>query len=250
MYHRLTTLPSHGTRGRYVASKCRCPACRRANTAYETKRNRLAKAAAAALAAEPPTPIAKPWTPPGGTRRTRFYRRACPGANRNGSMFNARGWGFACPWRSHLRKDSQRVCERCARLLVWNGLVDAAPARKHLLALRAAGVGRRSVQDACDVTDTVLFQVVTGRKKRIRAETLRRILGVTPEARAPGALVKARPTWRLVRELLREGFTQTELARRLGSKAKVPALQIRRKWITVETAAKVERLYRIVMAGA
>lgn len=127
----------------------------------------------------------------------------------------------------------------------WNGLVPAGPARRHLFALSRAGVGRRSVQLACDVTDTVLAEVKSGRKGQIRAETERRILAVTVDAKGGAALVPAGRTWRRINQLLEEGFTKAEIARRLGRKT--PALQIRKRHITLRTAVNVERLFETVM---
>ncbi len=74
----------------------------------------------------------------------------------------------------------------------------------------------------------------------MRAQSVARVLAVGAEARAPGALVPAGPTLRRIEWLLKEGFTQTALARMLGSKAKQPTLQIGRDRVEAGTAAKVE----------
>jgi hypothetical protein len=55
----------------------------------------------------------------------------------------------------------------------WNGIVDAAPARRHILALSRRGVGRRMVAAASDVGLSVIADIRTGRKMRIRARTER-----------------------------------------------------------------------------
>jgi hypothetical protein len=123
-------------------------------------------------------------------------------------------------------------------------------ARRHLRTLSKHGVGRRAVQAACDIGDTTLQEIRSGRKTHIRRETERRILAVTPEAVSDHALVPARQTIGRLCRLLDEGFTKTELARRLGSTARVPALQVKPGFITAKKAAQVERLYRMVMAGA
>src|SRR5581483_5514038 len=107
-----------------------------------------------------------------------------------------------------------------------NGLVSAQAARRHMLKLSAQGVGRRAIGAACGVADSILTLIRSGRRKTIRANTERRILSVTRDAIADKALVSNGRTWKLIDRLLQEGFTRTELARRLGSKAKYPALQI------------------------
>jgi hypothetical protein len=240
-----------GTRAKYVAAKCRCAECRAANTRYYHERQARAKERAIDLG----TPsfsgigftvsqehVAAPqtWTAPDGSTRVRIYKRACAGV-----------YGRPCPTRSHLRKDSVgSICANCREQLVWNGTIPAARARRHLLTLSRRGVGRRAVAAACDVADTVLQEIRSGKAAAIRRETERRILAVTPDAVADHALVPARQTIGRLCRLLDEGFTKAELARRLGSKARVPSLQIKAGLITAKKAAQVERLYRIVMAGA
>jgi hypothetical protein len=123
-----------------------------------------------------------------------------------------------------------------------NGLVDAGPARGHLLELSAQGVGRRAVAAACDVALSVVADVRTGRKTRIRAETARRILGVDAGARADHSLVSARETRKLITELRHAGLTKQEIAQRLGSMALTPSLQLTRPKVTAVNALKVRRL--------
>jgi hypothetical protein len=124
----------------------------------------------------------------------------------------------------------------------WNGIVDAAAARKHIRALSRQGVGRRIVAAVSDVALTVIQDVRSGKKRQIRARTERRILAVTPACRGDAALVPAGRTWTLIAALLEEGFTKARIAQELG--AKMPALQIRRDKVTARTAAKVEALWR------
>ena len=124
----------------------------------------------------------------------------------------------------------------------WNGLVPSGRARAHLVSLSRAGVGKRAVQAASDVCMTVLQDIRTGKKPQIRARTERRILAVTREMVSDRALVKPGRTHRLIEQLLEEGFSKAELARRLGYAR--PALQFRRSRMTARNVAKVERLYR------
>jgi len=126
----------------------------------------------------------------------------------------------------------------------WNGIVPAARARAHMLKLRNSGVGRRSFHAATDIADSVLAAIVAGRKKRIRARTERKILAVDLKAAADRAYVPAAPTWRRINELIEEGFTRQFLAKRLGSKAKQPRLQLRKDRVTARHAYDVERLHK------
>lgn len=230
-----------GSRAKYVAVQCRCPKCRAANSAYVKRRDRLARAAVVEIGPRPIAPIAQAWTAPDGTQRTRIYQRACQGVN-----------GEPCPYRAHLRKDSSGdVCLRCRPRLAatWNGLVSADAVRAHLKTLSGQGVGYKSVAIAADVHNSTLSDILFAGKQQLRAQTARRILAIDRDARADHALVPAGPTWRRLRQLLAEGFTKTELARRLGSRSKTPALQFKRRFILAKSAARVERFYHVVMVA-
>lgn len=221
----------HGTRARYVAGKCRCDPCRSANTQYARDRAAARKIAAVGLLDVDTATGVK-----AHGRITRTYKRMCPGVA-----------GLPCAGRCYLRKDSTgSICARCRESLTRNALVDAGPARKHLAALSAAGVGRRAVRAACDVADSLLHQVARGTRRKIRQETERRILAVDVGARSDGSLVPARETRARLRFMLARGMTKTELARELGSEGHAPALQIAfgRRAVTAANALKVERLHR------
>lgn len=129
----------------------------------------------------------------------------------------------------------------------WNGLVDAAPVRSHLRKLSRAGVGYKTVCAAADVGKTCIFLILCGKRHRIRARAARRVLAITPAARADHSIIKAGATWRRLNQLLEEGFTRTRLARELGSKATKPALQMQHDYVLAVTALKVERLWRRYM---
>jgi hypothetical protein len=110
--------------------------------------------------------------------------------------------------------------------------------------------GRRRLQVRCRCgqrAHTVVAEIRVGRKLRIRQRTERSILAVTKTAYAGGALIDADPTWKKINTLLDEGFTKSELARRLGSKT--PALQFSHFEVTAKTAARVDRFYRAIMLG-
>ena len=128
----------------------------------------------------------------------------------------------------------------------WNGIVSAARARLHIMKLRRKGVGRRAIGAASDVSDTVLSDIITKRKTRIRARTERRILAVTTKMASDHALVGAAASWRLIDRLLEEGYTKADLTKQLGY-ANL-ALQLNERQITVRNAARIERLYRRLTA--
>lgn len=123
----------------------------------------------------------------------------------------------------------------------WNGIVPAAKARAHMAFLSKGGIGRRVVCDVSLVADSVLVEIIAGRKTHIRARTERRILAVTVRAAADRAYVDSAPTWKLLDELIADGFTKSEIARLLGYSTR--ALQLGRDQITVRNAYDVEKLH-------
>lgn len=207
-----TVQHGHGTRSRYVVG-CRCSECRAANTAAYHEREARARVAAASIA--PSTD------------------GLCPGID-----------GQSCPRSTRLRSDSTTVCARCRQRLVWNGLVDAKPARKHLRSLSRRGVGYKTVADASDTAKTTLQKIMSGEKKRIRKRTSDAILEVDLEAVADHGLVPAGPTWEMLRRLQTEWLTAGALAQELGCQK--PALQIGRTRVLARTEMKVRRLYERV----
>jgi len=125
-------------------------------------------------------------------------------------------------------------------------LVSPEPARAHLAALRAKGVGARSVAAASDVALNIIRGVASGKATSIRAHTERRILAVDAVAVADHGHVDSGPTRRLIREIIRAGYTRGEIARRLG--ASRPALQLAPRRILARNALAVERVHRELMA--
>jgi len=222
----------HGTRSRYV-NGCRCTRCRAANrAAYHDQQTRVLEAVRDLPPAPPAPAIQELWTAPDGSRRTRTYPNACPGVN-----------GEPCARGRHVRRDSAGgICKDCRKRLVWNGLVDAGPARRHLRKLSRRGVGYRAVADASDVAHATLQKIRRGEKRRIRKSTADAILAVTKDASADHALVPAGRTLRMLRELEAECLTQKELARRLGYRT--PKVQLRGPRVRARTEHRVARLYR------
>lgn len=126
----------------------------------------------------------------------------------------------------------------------WNGLVPAGRARRRLLLLSKACVGRRSIHMFTGIAESILSEVRSGCKKQIRAKTHQLIMACDAGAIADGGRVSGADTARQLAWLIDEGFTKRDLARRLGSKAKVPSLQIKPGQVTRRTADRVLRIYR------
>lgn len=118
-------------------------------------------------------------------------------------------------------------------------LVDAGPARAHVLGLRAAGMGWQRVAAAAGVSGMTMSRLLGyggPPQARVTAATAAAILAV----RAEPALVDAAPTWRLVRGMVAAGYTKKWIAARLGQTS--GGLQLGRETVTRATAAAVAAL--------
>lgn len=143
--------------------------------------------------------------------------------------------------------ENRRVAARKAG--EWNGIIDASKARAWIAHLSAHGVGRRAIAYASDVSETVLCEIRSGRKTKIRALTERRILAVSIDMALDGALLPAGPTWLLIDELLAAGITKRQIAARIGQTN--GALQLSRESVTVRHAYQVKKLHgELIDAGA
>lgn len=137
---------------------------------------------------------------------------------------------------------------------VWLPYVSAEPARAHLVRLGQAGVGLKAVARLSGVSNGSLTKIVYGQpakgrppSRRIRPQTLARILAVRVPGAGGGGRVEAGPTWALVEELVAAGFTRALLARALGSRSAAPRLQLGRDTVRADTAQAVEDLHGRLM---
>lgn len=130
-----------------------------------------------------------------------------------------------------------------------NHVVSAERARAHLAWLSQQGVGRKTVADAAKVAASSISKVIDGERLKIRAQTERRILAVTPAAAMDGARIHAAPTWLLLDELIAQRYSKSRIASEiLGHPAR--ALQISRRLVEVRTAGLVQRVHeRLVYAA-
>ena len=123
------------------------------------------------------------------------------------------------------------------------GLVSAKRVRTHIEKLSAAGVGYKHIAKVAGMSPTTLWSYKTGKRTKLRAHHAKRILAVKAGHVAAGSRVPSAPTLERLRWLREEGFTNAEIARRLGLKR--PALQfLKSPTITRRVADRLERLYR------
>jgi transcriptional regulator with XRE-family HTH domain len=122
---------------------------------------------------------------------------------------------------------AERVRERAILYGRWEPYVDAQPARDHIRALMAAGVGLKRIVVLSGVSQGGLWKLVYGKRQadgtqkpsaRIRPDTAARILAVQPsiDALAGGAVIDPTGTARRLQALVAQGWSQSKLAVRLG----------------------------------
>jgi hypothetical protein len=132
----------------------------------------------------------------------------------------------------------------------WQPYVDAEPARQHVQALRAAGLGRRRIAQLAGVPASAVAGLLYGQPgrppaRRLRPGTAARLLAVQPgpTARAAGTPVDAAGTQRRLQALVALGHPQATLARRLGMTRSNFGAMMRRPQVTAATARAATRLY-------
>lgn len=129
--------------------------------------------------------------------------------------------------------------------------VDAEPARRHVNALRAAGLGRRRVAALAGVSTGALGRLLYGHvggppSPRISTTTADHLLAVPAPALAafaPGALVDAVGTRRRIQALAWVGWSIPQLATRAGIDKQSLHRAIRHDQVTAATATAIRDLY-------
>ena len=114
-------------------------------------------------------------------------------------------------------------------------------AREHLLQLRRKRIGLNAISATTDVSKTQLYNLRSGKQTQLRAMTERRILACTAAAaRSDGHRVPAGPTWKLIEQLLEEGYTKTRIANEMGLRS----IQLAKTTITARSAHRFAVVYR------
>lgn len=149
---------------------------------------------------------------------------------------------FAC---RRANSDYERLRQAARVAGDWNGIVDAAHARRHIKQLSRAGVGQWAVTHATGIARSMIHEIKNGDRLRIRARTSRKILAVTTKHRADHSFVSAGRTWWRIRRLLAEGYTKSALAKLLGYRT--CAIQFRKHRVTARSAQRVLALYSRLM---
>ena len=139
---------------------------------------------------------------------------------------------------------------------VWLPYVSAAPAREHLAALSAAGMGLKTVARLSGVSHGSLSKIVYGEprqgrppSRRVRPETLAKILAVRATDARGGQRVGAESDVAARRRAGGRRLQQRFLARALGARADQPSLQIGKTMVRASTARAVQDLHRRLLGA-
>lgn len=140
----------------------------------------------------------------------------------------------------------------------WETLyTDAFPVRAHVEALRAAGMGTRTIAEVAGVSRNNIQQLLLGRPERGQGPSRKMLARIAakimtvPVPQVPhagvagGAKVPAIGTVRRMQALVRFGYTRSDLADRLGITPSNATHLFRKNTahVTAETALKVEALF-------
>lgn len=152
--------------------------------------------------------------------------------------------------------EAQRVYHADRRRKVaykqWNPWVDAEPARQHVKALQAAGLGRARIGELAGMDQAAIWRLENGNPKRgklppfqIRKATADRILAVTAsiETLAAYATVDATGSRRRLQALVTVGWSQRRLAARLGVDPANMSSLMKRPRVLATRARAIRGLY-------
>lgn len=163
--------------------------------------------------------------------------------------------GFRCSCRAC--KDDRNRYEQQRREAANAGrptskLVDAAPVRAHVLALRAQGMGWMRVADAAGVARVTVSYLLYGHPKRgfppakrVHVMNAKRLLAVEFDLGAlrPHTLIDATGVHRRLQALVAAGWSNRDIAQRLGVKNPTVYRLLTAELVWVDTYKKVVALH-------
>jgi DNA-binding Xre family transcriptional regulator len=136
----------------------------------------------------------------------------------------------------------------------WEPFVDAGPARAHVRACMAAGIGTRRICALSGVSRAAVTGLLYGKQRpgkptvpsaRIRPDVSAKLLAVPigTGSLAPGMCVDATGTHRRLQALIAIGWSRAELGRRIEVTPQNFTSLMTTEQVTVRTAAAVRALY-------
>jgi AraC-like DNA-binding protein len=144
-----------------------------------------------------------------------------------------------------------RAVHRAQTFGRWRPFVDAAPVRKHIRELRAAGIGVEQIAVLAGISTSHVRELAAPERhgnpgiRRVRPETAQRLLriGIDQANRAPRSHVEATGTRRRLQALIAVGWPHDELAARLGRGSASLRRSMLSDSVTSQTAQDVSALY-------
>ncbi len=129
--------------------------------------------------------------------------------------------------------------------------MDADPAREHLRALSAAGIGWKRAAELAGLSSSAVSKLLYGGpgdrppSRRIRPETAAAILGIRPSAdlAAPGTLVDSAGTRRRAQALVAIGWPRARIAAEAGMSPSNFGQTLQREQVCAGTARAVREIY-------
>jgi hypothetical protein len=123
-------------------------------------------------------------------------------------------------------------------------LISAARARGHLRILTGQGASQKGLARAADLNVKTIVDILEGQRTRIQPDTERIVLAITMndvrQSHAPGTLVPAAPTWRLINDLVARGWPKSWIAREAGLGN---TLQLKTDQVTAGNAQRIGELH-------
>ncbi|SDL28818.1 helix-turn-helix domain-containing protein [Streptomyces indicus] len=135
---------------------------------------------------------------------------------------------------------------------IWQPLIDAEPARKHVLQLQQLGHSLPAIQRAAHVSAAtlarILYDGVNKRAERIRPEVSERILAIplTPAPTKAHTVIDGLATRRRLQALVSMGWPLTALGPQLGFHPRRLTDLIRADRVLASTARRIAQGYRVV----
>lgn len=169
------------------------------------------------------------------------------------SQDGQRGRGCRCADCTEANRADHAHRERMIAYGRWQPFVDAGPAREHIRALGAAGIGWRRAAELAGLSASAVGLLLYGRpgrdgqppSRRIRPETEQKILAVRPglETLGGGAVVDATGARRRLQALVAAGHSQARLGERLGITPSNMSTVMSSDRLTAGTVRAVRDLY-------
>lgn len=164
--------------------------------------------------------------------------------------YSAHGCREECCRKAHA--DYVREWARARQRAAWElepahvPYVDNTEAAEHLRWLESVGVGYKTVAERTGLAPQTIQRIRQRRRTRSTQETISKILAVGKWHGAPGSLIPAEETWRLIDEMRAHKIPKIRIARAIGQQGS--GLQVGRQLVRRSTAEAVREAHATLLA--